>query len=162
MQCDWFLQAVYYVEVDLQLVFVCDDVWFSLSWEANSQNWYSSAENPGLIYPIRDANNGVWCAMSAHGIIRPIFCEEIFNLVMYTLNILRPFISELTEVEKLYGCSGKILQQLMCTARVCQWPSNYPWSVVPTFPWFNKPWLLFVWKFPRKTCVIQIATPWKN
>jgi hypothetical protein len=31
MQCDWFLQAVRYVEADPQLVFVSDDVWSSLS-----------------------------------------------------------------------------------------------------------------------------------
>ena len=99
MQCDWFLQAVRYVEADPQLVFVSADVSFPLSWEANSQNtWYSSAENPGLIYPIRDENNGVWCAMSAHRIFRPILYGEIFNLTSYTENTLRPFVSELTEV----------------------------------------------------------------
>lgn len=62
--------------------------------------------------------------MSAHRTIRPIFYDEIFNLVMYMKNILRPLISELTEIEKLYGRSCKILQQLICTARSCQWPSN--------------------------------------
>jgi hypothetical protein len=47
--CNWFLQSARDGKVDLQLVFFSVEAWLSLNGEVNSQTWYWSAENPGLI-----------------------------------------------------------------------------------------------------------------
>jgi hypothetical protein len=45
----WFLRSIHDGEVGPQLVFLSDEVWFSLCREANSQNnQYWSAENPRI------------------------------------------------------------------------------------------------------------------
>jgi hypothetical protein len=79
----------------------------------NSRHW--SAENPGLIHelPLRDENVGVWCAVSAHRVIGPIFYDYTVTAVRYAKNTLRPFFAELTQEERLYG----VFQQDSSTAQ---------------------------------------------
>jgi hypothetical protein len=93
--CNWFLQSVHDGGVDLQLVFSSNEAWFSLRGEVNSQNnQYWSAENQRLIYelPLHDENTDVWCAISAHRIIGPIFYDDIVNSARYVNNILIHFL----------------------------------------------------------------------
>jgi hypothetical protein len=74
--------------VDRGLVFYTDEAWCHLSGYVNSQNnRYWSAENQHSVHkvPFHDVKIGVWCAISAHRIIGPVFFRE------------------LTEEEKTYG-----------------------------------------------------------
>jgi hypothetical protein len=92
-----------------------NEAWFSLRAEVNSQNnWYWRAENPRFIHelPLPDEEIGVWCAINACRIIGTIFYNDTVNALRYVNNILRPFLSELREEERLYG----VLQQDSATA----------------------------------------------
>jgi hypothetical protein len=68
-------------------------------------NRYWSAENPHSIHevPLHDVKIGVWCAISAHRIIGPVFFQETINSERYVRLILTPFFRELTEEEKTDG-----------------------------------------------------------
>jgi hypothetical protein len=100
--------------VDPDFVFYTDEARFHLSGYMNSQNnSYWSAENPHSIHeaPLHDVKIGVWCAISAHRIIGPVFFQETINSKRYARLILTPFFRELTEEEKTSGISCKTTQQ---------------------------------------------------
>jgi hypothetical protein len=80
----------------------------------NNQHW--SAESPRFIHelPLHDEAIGVWCAISAHRIIGPIFYDDAVNAARYMNNILSPFFAELTEEERLYS----VFQQDSATAHM--------------------------------------------
>jgi hypothetical protein len=64
--------------------------------------------------PLHDEKIGVWCAMSAHTVIGPIFYDHTFNAVRYVNNILCPFFAKVTDEESLYG----VFQQDSATAHM--------------------------------------------
>jgi hypothetical protein len=104
--CRWFQHSVYDGMADPDFVFYTDEAWFHLSGYVNSQNnRYWSAENSYSIYevPLHDVKIGVWCAISAHRIIGPVFFQETINSELYVKLILTPFFRELTEEEKTNG-----------------------------------------------------------
>jgi hypothetical protein len=64
--------------------------------------------------PLHDEKIGVWCAMSTHRVIGPIFYDYTFNAVRYVNNILRPFFAKISDEERLY-C---VFQQDSATAHM--------------------------------------------
>jgi hypothetical protein len=69
--------------------------WFSLRGEVNCQNKRDrSTENPrdSQEQPVRDEKFPIWCAISAHRIIGPIFYEETIHAAKYANKILRTFL----------------------------------------------------------------------
>jgi hypothetical protein len=82
----------------------------------NSQNnWYWSAENPRLIHRLLlcDEKVGVWCVISAHRVIGPMFYDNVLSAARYVNNVLHPFFAKLTEEESYVVFSSKILQHLV-------------------------------------------------
>jgi hypothetical protein len=74
--CNWTLKNVHDGLVDPQLLFITDEASFHLSGYVNSQNtriW--SGQNTHAVHqtPLHDIKIGVWCALSARGIIGPAF-----------------------------------------------------------------------------------------
>ena len=75
---------------------------FSLSTMVKSQNnRYRCIKNPYAVYVILLYNLkvGVWCAVSVHKHIRPVFFKET-NYICFIQLILTPFFTELTDTEK--------------------------------------------------------------
>jgi hypothetical protein len=73
--CSWFLQPVFKDEIDPQLTFFSDVVWFHLYRYINTQNnccW--SSQNPHLTHKVllHPVKVGVWCAVGAR-IVGPLF-----------------------------------------------------------------------------------------
>jgi hypothetical protein len=128
-------------------VFSSDEAWFSERGEVNSQNnRYQGADNPRFIHehPLHYEKIDVCCAISARMIIGSVFYDDTVNAFRYVNNIVRQFLAELIEEERLYG----VLQQNSAIAHTTHiilealrdvlsdriincglWP--------PTFPWFN-------------------------
>jgi hypothetical protein len=59
---------------------------------------------------------GVWCAVSARRVVRPLFFNETINCERYVQVILWQFFPEFTEDDKLYGW----LQQDSATAHTAR------------------------------------------
>jgi hypothetical protein len=101
--CRLFQQSVYDGMVDPDFVFCTDEARFHLSGYVNSQNnRYRSAENPHSVHEVllHDVKIGVWCAISAHEIIGPVFFQKTINSERYVRLIQTSFFRELTEEEK--------------------------------------------------------------
>jgi hypothetical protein len=102
--CRWFQQSVYDGMVDPDLAFYTDEAWFHLSGFVNSQNnRYWSAENLHSVHevPLYGVKIVVWCAISEHRIIGPVFFQKTINSERYVRVILPPFFRELTEENDL-------------------------------------------------------------
>ena len=72
----------------------------------NSQNCrIRSAENPHAMHetPLYDEKIGVWCAISRSRIIGPIFFTETINSDCYIKDVLKPFLTKLSDTEKRIG-----------------------------------------------------------
>ena len=83
-----------------------DKAWFHLSGYLNSQNSrYWSAHNPRQIFevPQHDRKIGVWCAITSHRIIGPIFFTDTVNSQRYIEDIITPFTEKLTDYEWQYA-----------------------------------------------------------
>jgi hypothetical protein len=103
--CNWFLQPVIEGEINLQLTFFSDEVWFHLQGYINIQNNpYWSSQNPHLTQDIllHPVSVGVWCTISAIRIVGPKFFNEIINCKRYVWVILGQFLPQSTEGERLY------------------------------------------------------------
>lgn len=103
LYCRWFRSFVDTKGiVQLDRVFFTDEAWFHLSGYVNSQNtriW--STENPHVFHetPLHCLKIGVWCAVSRHRIVGPIFYEGNVNSVVYQ-DIITQFISLLEYDER--------------------------------------------------------------
>jgi hypothetical protein len=76
---------------------------FSLSTKVKSQNnIYRCTKNPYAVYSVLLCNLKVcvWCAVSVHKIIRPVFFKET-NYNCFIQLILTPFFRELADTEKI-------------------------------------------------------------
>jgi hypothetical protein len=105
----WFLQSVFEGEIDPQLTFFSDEVWFHLHGYINTQNnRYWSSQNPHLTHEVllHPVKFGVWCVVSAR-IVGLVFFNETVNCKRYVQVILGYFFPELTEEERLYGLFQK-------------------------------------------------------
>jgi Asp-tRNA(Asn)/Glu-tRNA(Gln) amidotransferase B subunit len=74
--CNWFLQALHDGVLDPKLTFFTDEAWFHLSGYINAQNnryWSSINLKQMFEVPLHDQKIGVWCAITASRIVRPIF-----------------------------------------------------------------------------------------
>jgi hypothetical protein len=76
---NWFLRSVVEGEINPQLTFFSDAVWFHLQGYINTQNnrfWIS--QNPHLTHkePLHPVNVGVWCAVRARRIVGPAFLTK--------------------------------------------------------------------------------------
>jgi hypothetical protein len=117
--CNWMLQNVHDWLIDLQLLFITDEAYFHWSGYVNSQNtWIWSDEKPHAVHPIplHYIKIGVWCAVSARWIIRPMSYHETVNSDRYVRNILEPFFEQLTDDERQYG----YFQQDNATAHIAR------------------------------------------
>ena len=104
--CNWFQNEVESGLLDPGLYFITDEAWFHLSGYVNSQNnRYWSSDNPHEFQeqPLHDQKIGVWCAISSRRIVGPIFFEQTVNSNRYIVNILNPFLEQLTDEEKSFG-----------------------------------------------------------
>ena len=101
--CLWFKRNLNEDDM-LEKTFFLDEMWFYLSGYISSQSsrvW--SSENPHKFVekPLHSIKIGVWCAMSRRCIIGPIFFTETITAERYCNEILRFFVDELSEEEKL-------------------------------------------------------------
>jgi hypothetical protein len=74
--CSWFLQSVGEAQIDLQLTFFSYEAWFHLQGYINMKNnHYWSSQNPRVTHEVllHSVKVGVWCALSARRIVRPVF-----------------------------------------------------------------------------------------
>jgi hypothetical protein len=84
--CSWFLWSVVEGEIHPQLTFFSDETWFHLQRYINTQNnhcWSPQNAHPShkvLLHPVKV---GVWCAVSARGIVVPLFLNETINCEIY-------------------------------------------------------------------------------
>jgi hypothetical protein len=86
--CSWFLQSVPESEIDPKLIFFSDKAWFHMQRYINTQNnRYWSSQNPHVTHEVQlhPVKVGVWCAVSARRIARPVFFNETINCERYLL-----------------------------------------------------------------------------
>jgi hypothetical protein len=77
--CSWFLQSIVEGEFNPQLTFIYEEAWFHLKGYINTQNsCYWSSQNPHLTHEVflHPVKVGVWCAVSARRIVRPVFITK--------------------------------------------------------------------------------------
>jgi hypothetical protein len=93
--CIWFLQSVVEGEINQQLIFFSNDVWFHLQGYTNKQNnRYWSSQNPHLTHelPLHPLKVGVSCAVSARRTVGPMLfnetvdCERHSRAILSTVN----------------------------------------------------------------------------
>lgn len=102
--CCWLLNKITDGELDPTRYFMSDEAWFHLSGHVNSQNTrYWSVENPHVLHesPLHDEKIGLWCAISGHRIVGPIFFDETVNSDVY-IRIFNEFYEQLTNDEREY------------------------------------------------------------
>jgi hypothetical protein len=88
------LQAVHNGVLDPKLSFFTVEAWFHLSGYINAQNnryWSSINSKQTFEVSLHDQKIGVWSAITASRIVRPIFFENTINSEWYVTDILRPF-----------------------------------------------------------------------
>lgn len=104
--CEWLFTEITTNGLDMDLFFISDEAWFHLGGYVNSKNHrFWAVENPHNFHktPLHDQKAGVWCAVSAHRIIGPIFFHQTLNSARYIYYIFYPFVAALTEEEKTYS-----------------------------------------------------------
>jgi hypothetical protein len=100
--CRWFKNLICGNIGVLDQVFFTDEAWFHLSGYINSQTYGTwRTENPHNYpeNPLHPQKIGVWCAISRHRIIGPLFFETSINAEAYQ-ELIQQFIALLQVDER--------------------------------------------------------------
>jgi hypothetical protein len=104
--CSWFVQCIIEDEIDLQLTCFSDEPWFYFQGKIYTKNnCYWNSQNPHLTHKVwlHPVKVGVWHAVRAKMIARPVFFNGTINCESYVQVILWQLFPELTEEESFYG-----------------------------------------------------------
>lgn len=100
--CQWFRNQFGENVGNMETIFFSDEAWFHLSGYVNAQNYRIwSANNPHVFEetPLHPVKVGVWCALSQHRVVGPIFFDESVNAERYQ-EIMQNFIALLNSNER--------------------------------------------------------------